>query len=113
MADPLSLVAIAGLAYAGKVLSEKKKTEEYNIAVQQAPVPVIQEEVPNVMSPKPVSLSNLPDPKVEINNFSDIAPQGRSSGNEVLEMRDRMFDGGRMNNLSPVEKQYVGPGIAV
>ena len=55
MADPLSLVAIAGLAYAGKVLSEKKKTEEYNLSIQQAPVSVIQEEVPNVMSPKPVS----------------------------------------------------------
>ena len=48
MADPLSLVAIAGLAYAGKVLSEKKKTEEYNLSIQQAPVSVIQEEVPNV-----------------------------------------------------------------
>ena len=83
MADPLSLVAIAGLAYAGKVLSEKKKTEEYNLTVQQASIPVMQEEVPNVMSPKPVSLSNLPDSKVEVNNFSDIAPQGRSSGGEV------------------------------
>ena len=113
MADPLSLVAIAGLAYAGKVLSEKKKTEEYNLTVQQAYIPVMQEEVPNVMSPKPVSLSNLPDSKAEINNFSDIAPQGRSSGGEVLEMRDRMFDGGRMNNLSPIERQQVGPGIAV
>lgn len=28
-------------------------------------------------------------------------------------MRNRMYDQGRMNNLSPVEKQLVGPGLGV
>jgi len=28
-------------------------------------------------------------------------------------MRDRMYDQGRMNNLSPIEKQMVGPGLGV
>ena len=64
MADPLSLVAIAGLAYAGKVLSEKKKTEEYNLSIQQAPVPVIQEEVPNVMSPNLSVYRIYPTPRL-------------------------------------------------
>ena len=47
MADPLSLVAIAGLAYAGKVLSEKKKTEKVNLdkktrkALEQAAAEIV------------------------------------------------------------------------
>jgi hypothetical protein len=112
MADPLSLVAIAGLAYAGKKLSESR-SESYQgpeIQVQQR---MVQEEVPSVSLPRPTIVSNVPDRKIELNNFSDIVPQTRSSGGEVLEMRNRMFDGGRMNNLSPIEKQLVGPGIAV
>jgi hypothetical protein len=47
-------------------------------------------------------------------NFGEIAPQGRSSGAEVLGMRDRVqYDTGRMNNLAPIEKVQVGPGLGV
>ena len=37
----------------------------------------------------------------------------RTSGQEVLNMRNRMNDYDRMNNVSPVEKQLVGPGLGV
>ena len=46
-------------------------------------------------------------------NFGDISPQQRSGGQEILNMRNRMYDHGRMNNLSPIEKQLVGPGLGV
>ena len=46
-------------------------------------------------------------------HFGDIAPLQNWSGLEILEMRDRMFDTGRMNNLAPIEKQQVGPGLGV
>jgi hypothetical protein len=46
-------------------------------------------------------------------SFSEIAPQQRSSGVEILSMRNRMYDAGRMNNISPIEKQLVGPGLGV
>jgi len=39
--------------------------------------------------------------------------QQRSGGEEILNMRNRMYDNGRMNNLSPIEKQMVGPGLGV
>jgi len=46
-------------------------------------------------------------------SFGDISMQQRSGGQEILNMRNRMYDQGRMNNLSPVEKQLVGPGLGV
>jgi hypothetical protein len=46
-------------------------------------------------------------------SFADISRQQRSGGQEVLNMRNRMYDQGRMNNLSPIEKQLVGPGLGV
>ena len=113
MADPISIIAIAGLAYMGKKMSTQK-AEKYQIVAERAQPPVyIQEEVPNITAPPPIGLDNLPDSKIETNNFADIVPNTRTSGEGVLEMRERMFDNGRMNNLSPIEKQYVGPGIAV
>jgi hypothetical protein len=51
--------------------------------------------------------------KVEMQSFGDISIQQRSGGQEILNMRNRMYDQGRMNNLSPVEKQMVGPGLGV
>jgi len=51
--------------------------------------------------------------KVEVPNFGDITPQRRSSGGEILDMRNRLYDQGKMNNLSPIEKQMVGPGLGL
>jgi hypothetical protein len=51
--------------------------------------------------------------KREMESFADISMQQRSGGQEVLNMRNRMYDTGRMNNLSPIEKQMVGPGLGV
>ena len=113
MADPVSIIAIAGLAYIGKKLSDPKP-ELYQVASKPAEGPIIfQEEMPNIAAPRPIGLDNLPERKLERENFGDIVPQTRSSGTEVLEMRNRMFDNGRMNNVSPIEKQLIGPGIAV
>jgi len=113
MADPVSIIAIAGLAYIGKKLSDPKP-ELYQIVSKPTEGPIIiQEEMPNIAAPRPIGLDNLPERKMERENFGDIVPQTRSSGTEVLEMRNRMFDNGRMNNISPIEKQYVGPGIAI
>lgn len=113
MADPVSILAIAGLAFIGKKMSDPKP-EKYNNVQKEVEVPrSYQQEVPNIYSPVSTGIDNLPEPKMEHSNFSDIVPQTRSNGGEVLEMRNRMFDNGRMNNLSPIEKQLVGPGIAV
>jgi hypothetical protein len=104
MADPISLMAVAGLVYAGRTLSTRS-----------IPPPVKEVENPVVKAPVEV-LNNDFEPvpqKREMENFGDIAMQQRSGGQEILNMRNRMYDQGRMNNLSPVEKQLVGPGLGV
>lgn len=113
MADPISIIAIAGLAYIGKKLSEPKK-EEYKLLVEEEPVVAERVMVP-VSQEREQSLLRIPDRKVETTNFAVIAPQSRSNGADALAARDRMNDNdfGRMNNLSPIEKQLVGPGLGL
>lgn len=107
MADPVSIIAIAGLAYIGKKLSDPKP-ELYQIVSKPTEGPIIiQEEMPNIAAPDRL-VSTISRNESWKENFGDIVPQTRSSGTEVLEMRNRMFDNGRMNNISPIEKQYVG-----
>tara|TARA_R110002050_G_scaffold187001_2_gene321336 strand:+ start:507 stop:1691 length:1185 start_codon:yes stop_codon:yes gene_type:complete len=108
MADPVSIAAIAGLAYLGKRLSEQP--EKTTPPVTESIQPIQDMVAPAIMDN---SSTRTPQRKLEHPTFGDIAPQYRTSGSEVLEMRDRMFDTGRMNNLSPVEKQLVGPGLGV
>ena len=119
MADPISIMAIAGLVYAGRKLSQpdEKYTVEGN--------PIEEPEIVSEFSDRDVSiqsdylgpLSPLVETsynsKREMGTFAEIAPQQRSSGVEILSMRNRMYDTGRMNNLSPIEKQLVGPGLGV
>lgn len=109
MADPISLMAVAGLIYAGRTLSTKSNpppppTKEVENRVVKAPVEVQN----NNFEP----LISIPQ-KRELDNLADITAQERSGGQEILNMRNRMYDHGRMNNLSPVEKQLVGPGLGV
>jgi hypothetical protein len=109
MADPISLMAVAGLVYAGRTLSTKSKPP---------PPPAKEAETPVVKAPVEVQNNNF-EPAVEysqkreMESFADIAVQQRSGGQEILNMRNRMYDQGRMNNLSPIEKQLVGPGLGV
>ena len=120
MADPASIIAIAGLAFMGKKISDPKP-EKYTNAPKttEAPspfLPAYPQEVPNLYQPTPTDEPGwlgYPPPKKEQGSFGDVVPQVRTSGNEVLDMRNRMFDNGRMNNLSPIQKQLVGPGIGV
>jgi len=109
MADPISLMAVAGLVYAGRTLSTKSVPP---------PPPEKEAEKPVVKAPVEIQNNNF-EPAVEysqkreMESFADIAVQQRSGGQEILSMRNRMYDQGRMNNLSPIEKQLVGPGLGV
>jgi hypothetical protein len=106
MADPISLMAVAGLVYAGRNLSTKSEP------------PKVEPKVP-VLRNYEVNESNNFEPMVEVprkrevESLADVVTQHRSGGQEILQMRNRMYDTGRMNNLSPVEKQLVGPGLGV
>ena len=97
-------MAVAGLVFAGRNLSSKSEPPK------DAP--------PTLKNPEIVESNNFDAPvevahKMEMASFADISPQQRSGGQEILNMRNRMYDQGRMNNLSPIEKQLVGPGLGV
>src|SRR5210317_663146 len=113
MADPISLAAVAGLIYAGRALSNKPEAQAQPEPVVQQPQVVYDED------PVPQFVENEFEPRVEVarkmevTSFADIDRQQRSGGQEILNMRNRMYDTGRMNNLSPIEKQMVGPGLGI
>ena len=113
MADPISLAAIAGLIFAGRSLSKKVQPEP---PVEKTPLPQ-QVVVNGDDTPEFVERDFEPRVevarKMEVTSFADIDRQQRSGGQEILNMRNRMYDTGRMNNLSPIEKQLVGPGLGI
>jgi len=111
MADPISLAAVAGLIFAGRALSNKSEPEQ---PVQQVTQPIVynNDTVPEFIERDFEPRVEVPS-KMEMASFADISRQQRSGGQEILNMRNRMYDTGRMNNLSPIEKQLVGPGLGV
>ena len=113
MGDPVSVAAIAGLIYAGRKLSHAKEMYEPQPEVSQptiAPPPPVFPE----MQPREYPGSTRPNiDKQAMESFADLSRNVRSSGQEVLEMRNRMYDVGRMNNVGPIEKRLVGPGLGV
>jgi len=115
MADPISIAAVAALVYVGKVLStsnEASAAPAVATATATPPTPVIDEDDDFNFGGGNLGSIEYQN-KVEVPSFGEVLPQKRSSGGEILEMRDRLYDQGRMNNLSPVEKQLVGPGLGV
>jgi hypothetical protein len=117
MADPISLAAIAGLVFAGRALSNKPEPpkEEVKQPITEAPI----QEPQTMFDDVPEFVENEFEPRLdyqskrEMESFADVAYQQRSGGQEILNMRNRMYDTGRMNNLSPIEKQMVGPGLGL
>jgi len=113
MADPISLAAVAGLIFAGRALSNKSEPPVVEQVVTETPQqPNVYDEIPEFVERDFEPRVEIPQKK-EMESFADIAYQQRSGGQEILNMRNRMYDTGRMNNLSPIEKQMVGPGLGV
>ena len=133
--DPLSVVAIAGMIYAGKVLSEPRANKE-NYANPRPVVPngspfestVGQQTIADVaqehMLSQDSNAQNLnrgtiavpgQGPKREVGSFADVTrTSGRDpSGQPVYNFYDRQTQGKNMNNVQPMEKQYVGPGLGI
>jgi hypothetical protein len=110
MADPISLAAVAGLIFAGRSLSTKSVPEP--VVPQEEPQITYENDFPEFIEREFEPRVEVPQ-KREMESFADISLQQRSGGQEILNMRNRMYDTGRMNNLSPIEKQMVGPGLGV
>ena len=112
MADPISLAAIAGLIFTGRALSNKPETKPEPVVQQAVQPSIVEDEIPQFVENEFEPRVEIPR-KMEMASFADIGRQQRSGGQEILNMRNRMYDTGRMNNPSPIEKQMVGPGLGV
>ena len=126
MADPLSIVAIVGLALAGRNLSRQEKPQQPELTPPPPIAPNSQPEdnrstITNSLTGQissDLGLSGVgvqTKEKYEQPNFGDIVPTagGNPNGMPVQDFRDRPWVSGQMNNLSPVQKELVGPALGV
>lgn len=109
MADPVSVLALLGLVYTGKKLAEQPILPPQKPG---NPDKIIEKINLNTDFKLDIRERELTSPTVT--NFGDIVPQSRSSGGEILDMKDRFVaDLNIHNNLSSIPKQQVGPGLGV
>lgn len=131
--DPMSVVAIAGILYAGKVLSEKPETSTPQASTSNASgiTPINQQSLqpdPGVsayIGDEQPSFDMMSGPyiatgtgfmqKEAVKSFADVSPTaGRNPhGQPVYNFSNRQDVSGKMNSVQPVEKQYVGPGLGI
>mgnify|MGYP006268142915 CR=1 FL=1 len=119
--DPLALLAVVGLAFAGKQMSDDPEPEK----------PF---QVPRVPTVGPVDskarlvhgmtgtytrldpIAGVRKPNKEIQpNFAEVTRDSTKPiwGQPVYDLYNRQDVSSKMNNLAPTEKQNVGPGLGV
>jgi hypothetical protein len=116
-------MAIIGLVFAGKTLSDK--TSE---APKKPPIQLVNvdNDASRTLMVNNMAGSDSRDPgvssfgytrreKYEQPNFAVISPNASREvfGSKTVDFRDRPWVSGQMNNLSPVSKVMVGPGLGV
>lgn len=125
--DPWSIAAIVGLAFAGQKLS--KEDEEPSVLLSNKPQ-LDEDRCPDKSVNQFYSFYSLdsrnmtPDigrkidsgfqfkPKCEIPSLQDKKPQ-LIHGQPVYNLYDRQGVSNKMNNLQPIERKNVGPGLGV
>jgi hypothetical protein len=122
MADPVSVLALLGLVYTGKKLSEQPVNNRPVVTgtpVSTAPVETVQYSQPETEANLNTDFTINSEERALVSGeempvFADVAKQERSSGSEVMDMKDRFVSDLQVhNNLSPVPQQKVGPGLGV
>ncbi len=124
MADPVSLLAIGGLVYAARKCSslENDKKETYVSTPQvieqpntDAPLPDPPQTMGDISNRINYSTDPLGTNSIEVTHpsFGDVAFMKYPNGEPVINIHDRPYVSGQMNNFGPVEKELVGPGLGV
>lgn len=118
--DPLSLIAVGGLIYAGRQMSVKENYEPGE------PAPFFGNNINTPSEGAAQSQLDMRDgayilpaqtqtTKQEVASFGVVSPaNGRQVyGQPVYNMYDRQNVSGKMNNVQPTEKQRIGPGLGI
>ena len=109
MAEILATIA---MVYIAKSFCERPKS---TYTPPQTP-PLISDHRSTVMNTKSGGYDGVgmnPYKKQEMSSFGEVAFMKHVNGDPVYDFRDRPYVSGKMNNLSPAEKNLVGPGINV
>ena len=118
--DPLSLIAVGGLIYAGRCLSAK---ENYEVG---EPAPFFGNNINNVPEGAAQGQLDIRDGaytlpaqtqkmKQEVPSFGIVSPANGQQvyGQPVYNLYDRQNVSGKMNNVQPLERQRIGPGLGI
>jgi Family of unknown function (DUF5899) len=127
--DPLALAAVVGLVFAGQRLSSDAPSS----ATTTPPPPQIRKVDTDLMADAPGRSSDSfglrpinPDfgrrvadaylpPKSAVANLQDMSPMANRFpfGQPVYDLYNRQNVTNKMNNLQPIERKNVGPGLGV
>ena len=132
MADPLSLLAIGGLIYVARKCSDTdEKNVEYYSTEDAMEGSLPNQAIDNNHDQSTILMNTLsrswnPDPglsgrgvvppnglKDDHPSFGDVAFMKHVNGEPVIDLHNRPYVSGQMNNFGPAEKQLVGPGLGV
>lgn len=127
--DPWSIAAIVGLAFAGKKLSDEEKEQEPSVLLSNKPV-LEEDRCPDKSTNQFYSFYSMDQrnmtpeigrtidsdfrlkPKCETSSLQDRKPQ-LVHGQPVYNLYDRQGVSNKMNNLQPIERKNIGPGLGV
>lgn len=122
--DPWSIAAVVGLVYAGQKLSkdsDESPSELLSVKETSCPDKSVNQfydfysmDKRNITPDvgRAVGSGLVLPPKCGIPSLQDMKPQ-LPFGQPVYNLYDREFISNKMNNLQPVERRNVGPGLGV
>lgn len=119
--DPWSIAAVVGLVYAGQKLSKDDEPELLSVKETSCPDKSVNQfydfysmDKRNITPDvgRSVGSGLILPPKCEVSNLQDVKPQ-LPFGQPVYNLYDREFISNKMNNLQPIERKNVGPGLGV
>lgn len=129
--DPLALAAVVGLVFAGQKLADSSDKPAQKPATTRPPV-LTRRDIDLMANARDHSKDAFdvaimtPDlgrrvgdwrlqPKNEIPSLQDVAPDANrfTFGQPVYDFSNRQYITNKMNNLQPIERVNVGPGLGV
>lgn len=116
MADPISLLAMGALVFAARQLSNEARSSNPEPEAEAEAEAAPEMEMRTETVADPFRINGAQDFRIEKEvqpSFGDVGFLRYPRGEPVRDFRSRPYVSGTMNNLSPVEKQLVGPGLGL
>lgn len=115
--DPVSLLAVVGLAFAGKKLSDEPEVIQTNVLPKRTVDTtnrVVNGLTGTYQASDPIAGVLRPNKEIQA-SFGEVTRDATKNvyGQPVYDLYNRQTISSKMNNLAPTEKMNVGPGLGV